>query len=75
MNILNINIYYLLNPFQYSGLENSMDCIYHGVAKSQTQLSDFHFPFHYIMCYYINDSLSIYIRMFFILSDFMQDLR
>ena len=23
-------------PFQYSGLENSMDCIAHGVAKSQT---------------------------------------
>ena len=32
-------------PLQYSGLENSMDCIGHGVAKSQTQLSDFHFPF------------------------------
>ena len=29
-------------PFQYSGLENSMDCIVHGVAKSWTQLSDFH---------------------------------
>ena len=28
----------------YSGLENSMDCIVHGVAKSQTRLSDFHFP-------------------------------
>ena len=28
---------------QYSGLENSMDCIVHGVAKSGTQLSDFHF--------------------------------
>ena len=28
---------------QYSGLENSMDCIVHGVAKSQGQLSDFHF--------------------------------
>ena len=26
-----------------SGLENSMDCIVHGVAKSQTRLSDFHF--------------------------------
>ena len=23
-------------PFQYSGLENSMDCIVHGVTKSQT---------------------------------------
>ena len=30
-------------PFQYSGLENSMDCIVHGVTKSQTQLSDLHF--------------------------------
>ena len=26
-------------PVQYSGLENSRDCIVHGVAKSQTQLS------------------------------------
>ena len=25
---------------QYSGLENSTDCIVHGVAKNQTQLSD-----------------------------------
>ena len=33
---------------QYSGLENSMDCIGHGVAKSRTQLSDFHFiSLHY----------------------------
>ena len=30
-------------PLQYSGLENSMDCIVHEVAKSRTQLSDFHF--------------------------------
>ena len=35
-------------PFQYSGLENSMDCIVHGVTKSQTQLSDFHFHFLFI---------------------------
>ena len=28
-------------PLQYSSLENSMDCIVHGVAKSQTRLSDF----------------------------------
>ena len=32
-------------PLQYSGLENSMDCIVQGVAKSQTRLSDFHFHF------------------------------
>ena len=30
-------------PLKYSGLENSMDHIVHGVAKSQTQLSDFNF--------------------------------
>ena len=29
-------------PLQYSGLENSKDCIVHGVAKSQTSLSDLH---------------------------------
>ena len=34
-------------PLQYSGLEKSMDCVVHGVAKSWTGLSDFHshFPF------------------------------
>ena len=36
-------------PFQYSGLENPMDrgawqATIHGVAKSRTGLSDFHFP-------------------------------
>ena len=30
-------------PLQYSGLENSGDCVVRGVAKSQTQLSDCHF--------------------------------
>ena len=28
-------------PLQYSGLENSMDCIVHGVAKSRTRLNGF----------------------------------
>ena len=32
-------------PLQYSGLENSMDCIVHGVLKSRTRLSDLHFHF------------------------------
>ena len=32
-------------PLQYSGLENSVDCIVHGVAESWTWLSDFHFHF------------------------------
>ena len=30
-------------PLQYSGLENSMDCIVHRVPKSWTLLSDFQF--------------------------------
>ena len=30
-------------PLQYSGLENSMDCRVHGVAKSRTGQSGFHF--------------------------------
>ena len=30
-------------PLQYSGLENSIDCIVRGVTKSLTRLSDFHF--------------------------------
>ena len=29
-------------PLQYSGLENPMDYIVHGVTKNRTQLSDFH---------------------------------
>ena len=43
---------------QYSGLENSMDCIVHGVAKSQTRLSDFH------MYIDIDIDVHIYIYMF-----------
>ena len=35
-------------PFQYSFLENSMDAIVHGVAKSQMWLSDFHFTWCYM---------------------------
>ena len=40
------------NPFQYSCLENPMDrgtwkVTVHGVAKSWTRLSDFHFHFHF----------------------------
>ena len=31
-------------PLQYSGLENSLDCIVHGIAKSQTRL---HFLFFF----------------------------
>ena len=31
-------------PRQYSGLENSKGCIFHGVTKSHIRLSNFHFP-------------------------------
>ena len=34
-------------PLQYSDLENSMDCIVRGVARSRTQLSNLHFTFPY----------------------------
>ena len=33
-------------PLQYSGLENSMDCLVHGVKKNWTQLRDFIFICH-----------------------------
>ena len=39
------------NPLQYSGLENSMDSIVHGVTKSQTWLSDFQF-FTWVIYYW-----------------------
>ena len=32
-------------PLQYSGLENYIGCVVHGVAKSWTRLRDFHFHF------------------------------
>ena len=32
-------------PLQYSGLENSMDCISPGITKSLARLSNFHFHF------------------------------
>ena len=34
------------SPGERKGLKNSMDCIVHGVSKSQTQLSEFHFHRH-----------------------------
>ena len=40
-------------PLQYSGLENSMVYIFHGVAKSQTRLSDFHYHLSNILDYFV----------------------
>ena len=42
---------------QYSGLENSMNYIVHGVTKSRTELSDFHFL---MMC---RDQLPVWQRV------------
>ena len=38
-------------PLQYPGLENSNDCIDHGVAKSWTPLSNFQFTYIYTHTY------------------------
>ena len=46
------------SPLQYSGLENSMDCIVHGLAKSWTGLSDIHFHFTH------THKIYIYVRVF-----------
>ena len=46
-------------PLQYSGLENSMDCIVHGVTKSQTQLSDFHFHFTSLVAQMVKNLLAM----------------
>jgi len=48
-------------PLQYSGLENAMDCIFHGVAKSRTRLRDFHLliynvSFHVILSIHLTHS-------------------
>ena len=37
-------------PLQYPGLENSIDCIVHGITKSWTRLNNFHF--HFIFTFY-----------------------
>ena len=42
-------------PLQYSGPKNSLDCTVHGVAKSQTRLSDCRFQAYFganICCWY-----------------------
>ena len=38
-------------PLQYCGLENSIVCKVHGVAKSPTRMNDLHF--HFSICIYI----------------------
>ena len=47
---------------RYSGLENSLDCIVHGVTKRWTRLSDFHFQFsfHIANMAYVNTMCFLY---------------
>ena len=48
-------------PLQDSGLENSLDCIIHGVARSETWLSDFHFHYYHTH-YYISDIIVVILQ-------------
>ena len=52
-------------PLPYSGLENSMDCAVHGVAKSQTRLGDFHFTSLGMFVFYVGGCSSFYIFLSF----------
>jgi len=58
------------NPLQYSCLENPMDrgawwATVHGVAKSQTGLSDFTFTFTSVLIYFIYSD--VYLMPFYFL--------
>ena len=46
-------------PLQYSGLENSKDCTVHGVTKSQTWLSAFHFHYSWFTSWYSRNGYNI----------------
>ena len=39
-------------PLQYFGLENSLDCIVHGVTESRTQLNDLHSLLEVTQCHF-----------------------
>ena len=44
-------------PLQCSGLENSTNCIVHGVAKSRTQLSNFHSHYCEDTFFHLNEEI------------------
>ena len=54
-------------PLQYSGLENSMDCIVHGITKSWTWLSHFHFHmcFMHIVTWLTDKNYSTPLKLFY----------
>ena len=47
-------------PLHYCGLENSMDCIVHGVTKSWTRLSNFLSLFTFILVYKAENEFQSY---------------
>jgi len=51
-------------PLQYSGLENSMDCIVHGITKHQTQMIDFHFTSHNVAKINLNKGVVTLIELY-----------
>ena len=53
-------------PLQYSGLEDSMDCIVHGVAKSWTRLSNFHFFIREVLFFSFEVVENIYLFFCFV---------
>ena len=54
------------DPLQYSGLENSLDCIVHGVAESQTQLSNFTLCIDVISSFLMSGTSSLTFSLFLI---------
>ena len=54
------------NPLQYTDLENSMNCKVHGVAKSSTRLSDFHFTSLHIYMTHKFMKRSVFFRAFLV---------
>ena len=57
-------------PLQCSGLENSMDCTVHGVAKTQTWLSHFHSLIHSYLVWFWSE-IEGFIFFFFNLTLFI----
>ena len=60
-------------PLHYSVLQNSMDCIFRGVAKNPTQLSDLYFVSDFLSLthMYLLPSQTLFPRWFFVFSLFL----
>ena len=58
-------------PLQYSGLKSSIDCIVHGVTKSWTWLSNFHFLLSYLESFFL---MCVYIDSWFVVTSSVQSL-